>query len=168
VVKARYPLSQYWCPRPKGLTTLDTEVVDTPARQRMGMGMGSVARPNSADLAERRQHYEALAGELAPVGIIASGSLAFRSHRRGKVNYACMANPPRLHGPYWHLTTKVAGKTVNRRLSESEASAYQEGITKDRRLRALLVELRTAARDVIELTLTEGSGPSSGQGLIES
>ena len=122
--------------------------------------MGSVAKPNSADLAERRQRYEALAGELATVGIIASGSLAFRSHRCGKANCACMANPPRLHGPYWHLTTKVAGKTVNRRLSESEASAYPEWIANDQRLRALIEELRTAAREVIELTLTDKPGPS--------
>ena len=120
-----------------------------------------MARPNSADLAERRARYEALASELASVGVIASGSLAFRSHRCGKANCACTADPPRLHGrPNWHLTTKVAGKTVNRRLSESEASAYHEWIANDRRLRALIKELRTVAREVIELTLTEESGSS--------
>lgn len=119
-----------------------------------------MARRSSEDLAERRARYEALAGELASVGVIASGSLAFRSHRCGKANCACMADPPRPHGPYWHLTTKVAGKTVNRRLSENEASAYQEWIANDRRLRALIDELRAVAREVIELTLIEESGPS--------
>ena len=121
---------------------------------------GVVAGPSSASLAEARARYEALAGELVSVGVIASGSLALRSHRCGKANCACMADPPRLHGPYWHLTSKVAGKTVNRRLSETEASAYQEWIANDRRLRALIDELRAVAQKVIELTLAEGRGAS--------
>jgi hypothetical protein len=97
--------------------------------------------------------YEALAAALAGVGVIASGSLALRSHRCGKPNCACMADPPRPHGPYWHLTTKVAGRTVNRRLSEDEARAYSEWIANDRHMRALIDELRGAAQEVIELTL---------------
>ena len=121
---------------------------------------GVVAGRSSAVLAEARARYEALAGELVSIGVIASGSLALRSHRCGKANCACMADPPRLHGPYWHLTTKVAGKTVNRRLSETEASAYQEWIANDRRLRALIDELRAVAQEVIELTLVEGRGAS--------
>jgi len=102
-----------------------------------------------------RARYEALAGELASVGVIASGSLVLRTHRCGKANCAWMADPPRLHGPYWHLTTKVAGKTGPGQLSETEASAYQEWIANDRRLRALIDELRAVAQEVIELTLAE-------------
>jgi hypothetical protein len=112
------------------------------------------ARPRSR-LATRMARYERLSVELTKVGIIASGSLALRSHRCGKANCACMANPPRLHGPYWHLTTKVAGKTVNRRLTEAEAAEYQEWIANDRRLRSLIDELRTVAQEVIELTLAD-------------
>lgn len=104
--------------------------------------------------------YAALANQLARVGIVASGSLALRSHRSGKENCACGGDPPRLHGPYWHLTTKVDGKTVNRRLSESEARRYQEWIGNDRRLRELIAELRTAAQEVIELTLSEAKAAS--------
>ena len=104
--------------------------------------------------------YAELADELAKVGIIASGSLALRSHRCGKANCACGGDPPRLHGPYWHLTTKVDGKTVNRRLSEDEARHYQEWIGNDRRLRELIAELRTAAQEVIELTLSGAKAAS--------
>jgi hypothetical protein len=110
---------------------------------------------SSASLAEATARYEALAAELVTVGVIAAGSLALRSHRCGKANCACMADPPRLHGPYWHYTTKVTGKTVNRRLSETEAAAYREWIANDRRLRALIEELRAVAQEVIELTLAE-------------
>ena len=121
---------------------------------------GTMPRRTTAALATTRQRYEALAGELASLGVIASGSLALRSHRCGKANCACMADPPRMHGPYWHLTTKVAGKTVNRRLSETEAAAYQEWIANDRRLRALINELRAVAKEVIELTFAEVQGSS--------
>jgi len=102
--------------------------------------------------------YDALASQVAGVGVVASGSLALRSHRCGKPNCACMADPPRPHGPYWHLTAKVAGRTVNRRLSEHEAQAYSEWIANDRHLRALIDELRGAAQEVIELALESRKG----------
>ena len=112
------------------------------------------------------RRYEALAAQLAGIGVIASGSLALRSHRCGKPNCACMAEPPHPHGPYWHLTAKVAGKTVNRRLSEDDAAAYTEWIANDRRLRALLDEMRSVAQEVIQLTIETRTGTS--KGLIAS
>ena len=69
-------------------------------------------------LAGYQRRYRELAQQLADIGYIASGSVAPRFNRCGKPNCACHADPPRLHGPYWHWTAKVDGKTVNRRLSE--------------------------------------------------
>jgi hypothetical protein len=100
-----------------------------------------------------RSVEEHLAAQLSGIGLIASGSLARRSHRCGRPNCACQADPPRPHGPYWHWTAKVAGKTVNRRLSDEEAVLYQEWIANDRRLRSLVDELRRIAREAIELSL---------------
>ncbi|MGH2669647.1 MAG: DUF6788 family protein [bacterium] len=111
-------------------------------------------------LAARTTRYRELVGELANIGVIASGSLALRSHRCGKANCACGKEPPRLHGPYWHLTTKVAGKTVNRRLSDQDAASYQEWIANDRRLRSIVDELRSVGQDVIELTLASNTKAS--------
>jgi len=74
------------------------------------------------DRYERR--YRALANQLATIGYIAQGSLASRFTRCGKPTCACQADPPRLHGPYWHWSTKVNGKTVNRRLSAPEAQCH--------------------------------------------
>lgn len=73
---------------------------------------------------ERR--YRELAKQLADIGYIAVGSVAPRFNRCGKANCACHNDPPRLHGPYWHWTAKVDGKTVNRRLSQREAEFYNE------------------------------------------
>ena len=104
-------------------------------------------------LAACEVRYREVAAQLSGIGLIASGSLARRSHRCGRPNCACQADPPRPHGPYWHWTAKVAGKTVNRRLSDEEAVLYQEWIANDRRLRSLVDELRRIAREAIELSL---------------
>jgi hypothetical protein len=115
--------------------------------------MPEFERSDQERLAAREARYRQLATELASIGPIASGSLALRPHRCGKPNCACGADPPRLHGPYWHLTAKVEGKTVNRRLNTDEAELYQTWIANDRRLRSLTDEMRSVAQEIIELTL---------------
>ena len=89
---------------------------------------------------ERR--YRALANQLAGIGDIAQGSLAPRFTRCGKPTCACQGDPPKLHGPYWHWSAKVNGKTVNRRLSAREAELYTAWIDNDRRVRQLLTDMQ--------------------------
>jgi hypothetical protein len=105
------------------------------------------------DTYERR--YRELASQLADIGYIASGSVAARFNRCGKANCACHADPPTLHGPYWHFTAKTNGKTINRRLSDGEARLYGEWIANDRRARALLKEMRDVAAKAAELILDQ-------------
>jgi len=111
----------------------------------------------TARLASYERRYRELAGQLAQIGYMASGSVALRSNRCGKDNCACHGDPPRLHGPYWHFTAKVDGKTVNKRLSESEARLYQEWIANDRKARDLLAEMRGLAAQAAPLILTQES-----------
>jgi hypothetical protein len=105
------------------------------------------------DRYERR--YRALASELASIGYIAQGTLASRFTRCGKPTCACAADPPKLHGPYWHWSTKINGKTVNRRLNAKEAELYSTWIENDRRARELLAEMRAVAADATALILKE-------------
>jgi hypothetical protein len=112
-------------------------------------------------LAAYERRYRDLAAQLAEIGWIASGSVASRQARCGKANCACHAEPPRLHGPYWHFTAKVEGKTVNKRLAEHEAHLYQEWIANDRTLRSLLAEMRAIAAKAQALIVNEvASEPS--------
>lgn len=104
---------------------------------------------------ERR--YRELAHELANIGYIAQGSLAPRFTRCGKPTCACRADPPKLHGPYWHWSTKVNGRTVNRRLSAQEAELYTRWIDNDRRARDILAEMRAVAAKATDLLLKEQS-----------
>jgi hypothetical protein len=105
-----------------------------------------MARSNrTTELAEYERRYRELAGELAEIGLIASGSVTRRSTRCSTPGCHCHADPPQLHGPYAQWTTKVGGKTVTRRLSEREAEIYQEWIANDRQLRAVVAEMREIA-----------------------
>jgi len=106
-----------------------------------------VARLDPSAAAEARR----IAAELAAIarsGRVLPGSIAERRTRCGRTNCACHAEPPRLHGPYWQWTRKVAAKTVGRWLGAEQVSDYQPWIDNDRRLRELvgrLEELGVAA-----------------------
>ena len=69
------------------------------------------------------------------------GTLARRFMRCGKTNCRCKAEPPVLHGPYWHWTRTIAGKTQSRTLTAEQADRYQPWFDNARRLRTLLTEL---------------------------
>lgn len=104
---------------------------------------------------ERR--YRELARQLADIGFIAAGSLAPRYNRCGTATCGCHGDPSRLHGPYWHWTAKVHGKTVNRRLGEQEARLYLEWIANDRQARALLTQMREVAAKAAPLLVKQAA-----------
>lgn len=119
-----------------------------------------MTRGHEEQLASYERRYRELARQLAEVGYIASGSVALRANRCGKANCACHGEPPRLHGPYWHFTAKVGGKTVNKLLSEREANLYREWIDNDRKARLVLAEMREVAAKAQALMLATGSDPA--------
>jgi hypothetical protein len=106
-------------------------------------------------LTEHERRYRELLVEIGEIGFIRSGSVAPRFNYCGKPNCRCHADPPQPHGPYWQWTAKVDGKTVNRRLSAREAELYQEWIGNDRKLRALIDELREVAEKATNLILEQ-------------
>jgi hypothetical protein len=114
-----------------------------------------MATASEARLASYERRYRDLARQLADIGYMASGSIAQRATSCGRANCACGADPPRLHGPYWHFTAKVDGKTVNKRLSEREARLYEQWIANDRTVRSLLAEMRDVAAEAQSLILAE-------------
>ena len=104
-------------------------------------------------LAGYRRQYRKLAAELAQIGFIATGTLIERSTRCGTPGCACHADPPRLHGPYHQWTTKIAGKTVTRRLTDRQAAHYREWIDNNRQLRQLTTQMRQISARAAELIL---------------
>lgn len=120
-------------------------------------------RDPEAALAELEARYAALARSLGQIGFIAQGSLRERFTHCNKPGCRCGAEPPRLHGPYWQWTAKVAGRTVTRRLSQAEAARYKQWIANDRELRRIVAQMREVAAQAREIILAaeqaSGSAP---------
>jgi hypothetical protein len=73
-------------------------------------------------LQQLEQRHRALLAELLDLGLVLRGSIASRLNRCGNPACRCKADPPMLHGPYYQWTRKVAGKTVNARLTPEQAA----------------------------------------------
>ncbi len=108
-------------------------------------------------LADYEQRYRELAAQIATIGLIHSGSLTRRYTHCATPGCKCHADPPQPHGPYYQWTAKINGKTVTRRLNETEADLYQEWINNDRQLRALIQQMRQVAAKATELTLKQAA-----------
>jgi hypothetical protein len=110
-------------------------------------------------LADYEQKYRELAAELATIGLIHSGSVTRRYTRCATPGCKCHADPPQPHGPYYQWTAKANGKTVTRRLNQTEAELYQEWIANDRRLRHLIEQMRQIAAKATEIRLKQAANP---------
>ena len=94
-----------------------------------------------------------IAAELAKIartGMVLPGSITQRHTRCGYPACACHADPPRLHGPYWQWTRKIAARTVGRWLSAEQHHDYQAWIDNDRRLKELLTQLEALGTAAFE------------------
>ncbi len=124
-------------------------------------GVTRLCHPESVHVAASHQaQARQIAAELAAIaasGMVLPGSITQRrtpiTQRRircGHPNCGCHADPPRLHGPYWQWTRKVAAKTVGRWLSADQYHDYQAWISNDRRLRELLTRLEALGTAAFE------------------
>jgi hypothetical protein len=113
-----------------------------------------LCHPETVRVAAAHQaEAEKIAAELAAIaatGMVLPGSITERRTRCGRRNCACHATPPRLHGPYWQWTRKVAAKTVCRWLTPGQHHDYQPWIDNDRRLRELLARLEALGTAALE------------------
>jgi hypothetical protein len=111
-------------------------------------------RPEAAPAAAGHQaEASQIAAELAAIartGMVLPGTITQRRTRCGHPGCGCRADPPRLHGPYWLWTRKVAAKTVCRWLSADQQHDYQAWIDNDRRLRELLARLEALGAAALE------------------
>jgi hypothetical protein len=93
-------------------------------------------------LQQLEQRHRTLLAELADLGLVVRGSIASRLNRCGNPACRCKADPPMLHGPYYQWTRKVAGKTVNARLSPEQAARCKEWSRNMRKLDRIVRELQ--------------------------
>ena len=116
-------------------------------------------------MAKTLQDYEdqlkALASQLAQVGFMTKGTVVSRHTACGKAGCRCQGDPPALHGPYWQWTTAVGGKTITRRITEQQATLYQEWVANRRRALRILAQIEEISRQAQEILLHEASRPAT-------
>ena len=93
-------------------------------------------------LVAAQRRYARLKARLRTLGFICLGSIRERWFLCGKPGCRCARDPTGRHGPYYHWTRKVAGRTEGRILSAALARRYQEGIRNHQRLDRLLNRMR--------------------------
>src|ERR1700741_3804294 len=76
--------------------------------------------------------------ELHQLAYFLKGTVLKRMMKCGRPQRACHRDPTQRHGPYFEWTYKVAGKTVNVKLSSQAASLYQAATKQHRQLKAIL------------------------------
>ncbi|MCW5981961.1 MAG: hypothetical protein KIT09_28005 [Bryobacteraceae bacterium] len=79
------------------------------------------------------------------------GTVLKRMTKCGKPYCACRSDPDKRHGPYFELTYKVKGKTVNVRLSPQAAPLYRAASAQFRKLKATLQRLEKISQAVLAL-----------------
>jgi hypothetical protein len=93
---------------------------------------------------------QAARDKIAAIGFALPGTLTVRACTCGKPNRRCHADPPALHGPCAEWTRKIGGKTVTRRLTDAELTAWQPLFDNAKKIRALLAELQDLTLGIIE------------------
>ena len=106
--------------------------------------------PEQSALLERyTQRFEKLKRDLQRVGCFCKGTVLKRRMKCGKAHCACATNPAKRHGPYFELTYKVSGKTVNVKLSPQAAPLYTAASRQYRKLKTLLHHLEKLSQTIL-------------------
>lgn len=79
------------------------------------------------------------------------GTVLKRMTKCGKAYCACRSDPDKRHGPYFELTYKSEGKTVNVRLSPDAAPLYKAASAQFRKLKTTLQRLEKISQAVLKL-----------------
>lgn len=90
---------------------------------------------------EAQGEFEALKQQILRLGYVRPGSLVRRFMPCGNPSCRCAGRPPRLHGPYYQWSCKIAGRTRTLRLSEGQAKLCQEWVRNHKRLRRLVRQM---------------------------
>jgi hypothetical protein len=116
------------------------------------MSRARVHRPEqNALLARHVRRFQELKRDLDQLQYFCKGSVLKRRTKCGKAYCACASDPTKRHGPYFELTYKVDGKTINLRLSPEAAPFYQAASAQYRKLKALLHRLEKVSQSILKL-----------------
>jgi Family of unknown function (DUF6788) len=105
----------------------------------------------SRALAKHAQRFQELKSSLDQLQYFCKGTVLKRMTKCGKAYCACRTDSHKRHGPYFELTYKVEGKTVNVRLSPEAAPLYRAASAQFRKLKTTLRRLEKISQAVLKL-----------------
>lgn len=109
-----------------------------------------IRHPEQSVLPERHaQRFQELKRGLDQLEYFCKGTVLKRMMKCGKAQCACAADPDKRHGPYFELTYKANGKTVNVKLSPETAPLYKAASLQYRKLKTLLNRLEKLSQTIL-------------------
>ena len=103
----------------------------------------------SAQLERHTQRFHELKRGLDQLEYFCKGTVLKRMMKCGKASCACASDPDKRHGPYFELTYKAKGKTVNLKLSPEAAPLYKAASVQYRKLKTLLTRLEKLSQIIL-------------------
>ena len=104
--------------------------------------------PN-ASLERHTQRFLELRRGLEQIECFCKGTVLKRMMKCGKAQCACASDPTKRHGPYFELTYKANGKTLNVKLSPEAAPLYKVAAQQYRKLKTLLNRLDKLSKTIL-------------------
>jgi len=118
-------------------------------------------RQQSGALQRHAQRFRELKRGLEQLDYFCKGTVLQRMMKCGKAHCACASDPTKRHGPYFELTYKANGKTVNWKLSPQAAPLYQAASLQYRKVKTLLYRLEKLSHTILrhQAKLAESNHP---------
>ena len=95
------------------------------------------------------QRFRQARQQLHQLEFFLKGTVLKRMMKCGRPQCACHRDPAQRHGPYFEWTYKVAGKTVNVKLSPQAATLYQAATRQHRKLKTILTRMERLSRTAL-------------------
>jgi hypothetical protein len=95
------------------------------------------------------QRFREVQRELQQLDYFLKGTVLKRMMKCGQAQCACHRDPAKRHGPYFELTYKAKGKTVNVKLSPQAAPLYQAATRQHRKRKAILARMERLSRTAL-------------------
>jgi hypothetical protein len=103
----------------------------------------------NASLERHAQRFLELRRDLQQIEYFCKGTVLKRMMKCGKAQCACASDPSKRHGPYFELTYKANGKTVNVKLSPEAAPLYRAAAQQYRKFKVMLNRLDKLSKAIL-------------------
>ena len=104
---------------------------------------------SNASLERHTQRFLELRRDLEQIEYFCKGTVLKRMMKCGKPQCACASDATKRHGPYFELTYKANGKTVNVKLAPEAAPLYRAAAQQYRNLKTLVNRLDKVSKTIL-------------------